>query len=74
MMTPADAQRLLLDHHHLRVGPATAAHALRAWQAGAPAPLIAADARTGVAVRRVVPAELAEELNHGGTEARRKEI
>jgi hypothetical protein len=51
-MTPSEVQQLLLDRLGLRVGPETAAYVLRRWDAGSEStPVVATQAKTGVAVR-----------------------
>ena len=59
-MTPSAVQQLLLERLGLRVGPETAAYVLRSWQAGtAPTiPVIATDAKTGVAMTQDVAPSL----------------
>jgi hypothetical protein len=62
-MTPSEVQQLLLNRLGLRVGPEMAAYVLRACNAAAPAPtipVIATEARTGVATRQDVAADLPE--------------
>jgi hypothetical protein len=62
-VTPSAVQQLLLERLGLRVGPETAAYVLRSWQAGqagtAPTiPVIATDAKTGVAMTQDVAPSL----------------
>jgi hypothetical protein len=46
---------MFLERLGLRIGAETAAYVLRAWDAGAEGiPVIASDARTGIAVRQLV--------------------
>ena len=63
-MSPEDVRKLFLERLGLRIGPETAAYVLRRLEAGhvalplgdAPGgiPVMAGDARTGVAVRRMI--------------------
>jgi hypothetical protein len=54
-VTASEAQQLLLDRLGLRVGPEMAAYVLRSLDAGvATTPVIATDAKTGVAVKQDV--------------------
>ena len=63
-MNPDDVRRLFLHRLGLRIGPETAAYVMRRLEAGQSAlsvddapdviPVMAGDARTGVAVRRMV--------------------
>lgn len=59
-LTIQQVQELLLCQAGLRTGPEMAAYVLRRWQTapGAPIPVLAADARTGIPVRREIDSAL----------------
>jgi hypothetical protein len=61
-VTPSEVQHLLLERLGLRIGPETAAYVLRSWgaQTAQTVPVIATDARTGVATRQDVAASILE--------------
>ena len=78
-MNPEDVRKLFLQRLGLRIGPETAAYVLRRLEAGQAAlpvgdaageiPVMGGDARTGVAVRRMIALAQITGTNASGTSA-----